>query len=164
MTKEQEVWREIPGYTKYYVSNTGMVMSLKMGTQKIRKLDADRDGYLRIRLSENGKTKTWFIHQLVAIAFLNHIPDRHRKVIDHIDSDKKNNNASNLRIVDTRENTSKEKRAKGQIGLWHLPNGKWRAQIRDGKIVHLGTFLTKEEAQNAYDTALLKIRHLIELC
>ena len=72
------IWKDIKGYEgKYQVSNKGRVRSLDYkGTKKKKLLKAstNKEGYIQIRLYKNGKGKTYFIHRLVAQAFLDN-PD-----------------------------------------------------------------------------------------
>jgi len=122
-----EEWKDIPGYEGYYkVSNLGRVKSLdriiitKKGYNLPKKgslmkpLFDKKNGYMRIRLSK-GDCRMFGVHQLVAMAFLNHIPNGHSSHIDHIDCDKTNNILENIRIVTQRFNTSKER--KGIVGV-----------------------------------------------
>lgn len=70
-------------------------------------------------------------------------------VIDHIDGDGLNNLRENLRIVSVSDNSrnSYKHRAGQLFGADRRPGGRWRAHTRiDGKLVHLGTFDTQEEA------------------
>ena len=46
------------------------------------------------------------VHQLVAMAFLQHVPDGMNLVIDHINGDKQDNRVENLRIVTQKKNTN----------------------------------------------------------
>jgi len=68
------------------------------------------------------------------------------KIIDHIDQNTSNNTFSNLRLAT--DNTNQWNRnARG----WHRKGNKYQACIRHfGKLLHIGTFATAEEAQNAY--------------
>jgi len=76
----------------YSVSDDGLVMNHLTG--KILKLQDDRRGYYRVDIL--GKHRK--VHQLIAERFLPG-PTEENLVIDHIDRDRKNNQASNLRWV-----------------------------------------------------------------
>lgn len=97
-----EEWRPIEGYEGLYeVSNLGRVRSIDRIVNKHLingKILNVRNGiYLTVTLSKNGKAKQMTIHRIVAIAF---IPNQNNYgYIDHIDGNKHNNNASNLRWV-----------------------------------------------------------------
>lgn len=74
--------------------------------------------------------------------------------IDHINGDRLDNSASNLREVAMAENLKNKAIQKnnqsGHIGVRDAGAGKWRAGIHgNGKAVHLGTFDTIEEAIHA---------------
>jgi hypothetical protein len=61
---------------------------------KILKPHLDSDGYLRITVTNEGLRKSYFVHRLVALAF---IPNSENKpTVNHIDGIKTNNNVSNL--------------------------------------------------------------------
>ncbi len=95
-TKEQ--WKDIDGLEgEYAISSKGRVQNLKTG--KLIGEGYNNDGYRRITL----KGKPYYIHRLVALAFLDN-PDNLPEV-DHVDECKENNNASNLRWVSKSENT-----------------------------------------------------------
>jgi hypothetical protein len=59
-------------------------------------------------------SKEYRVHQLVAMHFLNHTPNKHHLVIDHIDGNKLNNNASNLQIITNHQNLVKGKYSKNK--------------------------------------------------
>jgi len=88
-----EVYKDIKNYEGLYmVSNCGNVKSLKSGC--VMKQRYDKYGYKRIGLRKDGKLSTFFIHRLVAEAFIDNpfgLP-----CINHIDEDKENNNFDNL--------------------------------------------------------------------
>ena len=96
MTKE--IWKDIVGHEgRYQVSNKGRVKSLKFGKERIMKQSLNSAGYPILNLCKEGKRKTFQVHQVVAIAFLNHVPDGNKLVVDHRNNDKINNSLSNLR-------------------------------------------------------------------
>ena len=66
-----EVWANI-SYSEndYQISNFGHIKSSKNGKIKILRPFVDKDGYLNVVLSKNGKTKIFKVHRLVASAFV----------------------------------------------------------------------------------------------
>ena len=60
-------------YDNYKVSNLGRILSLNYkgtGRAGLMNPSGDNHGYLTVRLSKNGKTHTYTVHQLVAETFL----------------------------------------------------------------------------------------------
>jgi hypothetical protein len=62
----------------------------------------DEDGYLRATLCKNGKCKSYFVHRLVALTFIDNM--RNLPQINHIDGNKQNNCVENLEWVNRSEN------------------------------------------------------------
>lgn len=161
----EEVWKDIPNYMGYQVSNFGRVKSLKCGKVKILKTSISPGGYFRVTLYKNGMVRI-VIHQLVAIGFLNHIPSGSKLVVDHINGIKTDNRPINLRIVTTRENTNlgfdkKQTSSKFRGVTWNKQNLKWLARIsNEGKTIFLGYFNNEKDAANAYNEALNEIHTL----
>jgi len=78
--------------------------------------------------------------------------------LDHKDLDKTNNRIENLRAATRSQNRgntpAQQNNTLGMKGVYALPNGKFGARIKiTGKVKHLGTFDTREEAAAAYWTA-----------
>ena len=104
---ETEIWRPVKDWDWYEVSNLGRVKRLK--TNRILKPIEDVWGYLNVNLyGENSerrmtngrlykRPKKRKIHQLVAEVFCDGYEDGF--VPDHIDHNRKNNRADNLRWV-----------------------------------------------------------------
>ena len=97
-----EIWKdisEIEGmeeYTDYQISSYGRVKSLKRGRETILKPRATRNDYLRVQLSVNGIAKDFYIHRLVAFAFIQNDNPIEKTDINHIDENKANNKIDNL--------------------------------------------------------------------
>jgi len=101
----------------------------------------------------NGKQKKTLMHRVV----MNAPPD---KFVDHRDGNTLNNCRSNLRLCTNAENLRNQGKNKnntsGFCGVYR--NGKgFQAQIRlNGKLLHMGTYSTPEEAARAYDIGAIK--------
>ena len=97
-----EIWKDVPGYIGLYkVSNYGRVKSVKK--QLVLKTCGSGNRYKTVALC-NGMRKTFRLHRLVAAAFIPN-PDN-KPCIDHIDGDRANNHADNLRWVTYLENNN----------------------------------------------------------
>lgn len=100
-----EIWKDIKGYEGLYqISNYGNVKSLErviednkgsyIKKEKILTPTINNRGYYHIGLRNNSKTKYYYVHRLVAEAFIpnpNNYP-----IINHKDEDKTNNKVDNL--------------------------------------------------------------------
>ena len=159
----KEIFKDVLGYEgMYQVSNLGRIKSLKYGREIILKATLDSDSYYRVNLSKEGKQKTKRVHQLVVVAFLNHVPNGNDLVVDHIDFNKTNNNLSNLRIVTHRENSNRKhlKSTSQYTGVyWHKERNRWKVRIGiNGKNKCLGSFINELDASNTYETVLKKLK------
>lgn len=116
-----EVWKDIKGYEgNYQVSNKGRVKAVShkvkrgfctcMTEEKILTAKKKRsnvgDFYFFFHLCKNGVFKNFYLHRLVAESFISN-PDNLPQV-DHIDGNKANNDASNLRWCTQIQNMNNE--------------------------------------------------------
>ena len=137
-----ENWKEIPGWEHYKISSNGRVL----GKRGEKKPTETNDGRLVYCLSNKGKRKTYLAHQLVAMAFLDHIPNGHEVVVDHINKNPKDNRLDNLQLVSNRHNTSKDKK---DPGIRFYKNG-WEAYTKNsGRQIYIGRYKSMDEAKNA---------------
>lgn len=100
----KEIWKDIKGYEGLYqVSNLGNVKSLKrwirqyndyIEKEKILKPCVNSVGYYIVVLYKNKKKKNFYLHKLIAEAFIPN-PNNYPQ-INHIDGNKRNNDINNL--------------------------------------------------------------------
>lgn len=168
-----ETFKEIKGYLGIYeVSNLGNVKSLSryiengnggyFSKEKILKQTLNKvNGYLYVSLCKKSKPIKYYVHKVVAIVFLNNIPDGTNKiVVDHLDNNKLNNNLKNLNLTTNRLNGSRKQNTTSEYtGVYFYAKiNRYRARIRvNNKRIYLGQFKTEIEAHNAYKKALLTI-------
>tara|TARA_R110000851_G_C12768558_1_gene533885 strand:+ start:99 stop:593 length:495 start_codon:yes stop_codon:yes gene_type:complete len=160
----KEIYKDIPNYEgMYQVSSSGVVKSLKRKgvlNDRILKLSVNSRGYLKCSLHKDGKLKTSKVHQLVAMAFLNHKPNWYEMVVDHINNIKTDNNVENLQVITHRENTSKDRTGTSKYTgvYWSKSKSKWRCEIQiNGRKKNLGTFRCEIKAHLAYQKALKEL-------
>ena len=166
-----EIWKDIKGYEGLYqVSNLGNVKRLSvlklngryysMCKEKLIKTVVG-NGYKQLTLYLNGEKSTKKVHQLVAIAFLNHIPNGMDLVVNHKDFNRQNNYVDNLEIILQRNNANRKhlKSSSNFVGVsWYKGGNKWHAYITiNRKRKHLGYFTNEIDAHNAYQDALNNI-------
>ena len=162
-----EIWKDVPGYVGLYqISNYGRVKSVfrneicgnmnRKRNEKILKPSL-RKRYYFVSLSKNGIKYNAVIHRLVAAAF---IPNPENKpCIDHIDGNRTNNHADNLRWVTVKENQNNPITKSKCIGKKANPHHeKAVEQIKNGIVVNV--FVSIQEAArkgNFSATAICKV-------
>lgn len=136
-----------------YDANSGLVIwkkSPRIGVMKGDKAGfLKKDGYMAVKL----KGKQYQMHRVVWLLLNGVWPDGD---IDHIDGNRANNKADNLRDVTRRINSQNRRGVRktgtksGLLGCSYL-RGKWQATINvNGKTQYLGVFSSPEEAHSAY--------------
>lgn len=104
----EEIWKPVKGFEGLYeVSNYGRVISHHKyaGVEnRVMKFKEDKNGYLKVKLCDNGKHKQLFAHRIVAEAFIDN-PNNY-PMINHKDENKKNNFVENLEWCDSQYNNT----------------------------------------------------------
>jgi hypothetical protein len=164
-----ETWKTLEDFPGYEISNLGNIKSLSrvilrngkypiISKEKLLYQRQSADGYKQVALCKDAKVHTIKVHQLVAMAFLNHKRCSFKLVVNHIDNNKLNNNLDNLEIITNRQNSNhKHLNVSSQyVGVSKGKNEKkWQAHIFiKGKDNYLGRFINEIDASNAYQAAL----------
>lgn len=94
--------KNIQGYENYFATKEGKIFSSKTKTLK-ELLYENVGGYLRVKLYKNGKGTKVLVHRIIALCYL---PKQNisKKIINHKDGNKQNNNVNNLEWCDYSEN------------------------------------------------------------
>lgn len=89
-------WKNIPKFNgRYCISDNGIVNSKNPHRGNIiLKPTPDKDSYYHVRLYKEKKSYCCRVHRLVALTFIRKI--KHCNVVNHIDSNIKNNDVKNL--------------------------------------------------------------------
>jgi len=98
---DMEEWKQLPNYENYEVCNFGKVRNKKTG--RILK-NANNGGYQQVGLSRCGIIKSFSVHQLVGLCFIEN--PNNKKQINHLDKDRSNNNIENLEWCTAAENNN----------------------------------------------------------
>lgn len=151
-----EIWKDIEGYEgKYQVSNYGRVKSLNYNKEKILKIGDNSKGYKIVTLCKDGKSKTYFVHRLVAFAFIpnpNNLPQ-----VNHKDEDPSNNCVNNLEWCSAEYNINygkhNEKVSKARKGYKHSEESKKKiSEAKKGKNNPMATKVYCVELDMYFDT------------
>ncbi len=140
----------IKGYENYSISNLGNVKNT-ITNKPIAHNTTHK--YIRIGLSKNKKSTKFYLHRLLAIAFIPN-PDN-CECVDHVDNNIRNNTLINLRWATRLQNAHNtgiiSRNTSGVKGVsWSKRDNKWRARIFfDGKEISLGCFDKIEDAKIA---------------
>ena len=113
--------------------------------------------YGQVNITKHGR---YLSHRVAWFLYYGEQPPN---IIDHINGDPTDNRIENLRAATVAENlrnqATRKDNTSGFKGVCACPSGNgWTASIRAGKVIHIGTYATKDEAAIAY-AAASKVLH-----
>jgi len=154
-------WEPIPGFPGYEAARCGLVRSVRRGDPQLLRTSRHRDGYDKVNVYVDGRSRTFHVHTLIALTFLGPRPPY--QVIDHIDGNHENNNVDNLRYLTiTESNKNRGRLGKGKSHTEHrnvFRHGLGGYYVRVYVSKRLGRYATIDEAVAARD-AFLKTRKI----
>ena len=107
-----EIWRHIDGYEDYMVSSQGRVKAVENPlrathrSEHFLKQTHNHGGYKMVSLCKDGVMKSFQVHRLVALAFIDN-PEC-KEYVDHINTIRDDNRVENLRWATLEENNNFE--------------------------------------------------------
>lgn len=107
---DTELWKEVPGFPDYAVSNYGFVVNLH--TDRLLKPRDQGRGYYRVSLRRNNLTYEVYVHHIVAECFFPGF--KPGLYIGHVNDDKSNNSIWNLKLF-VRDDTERPKRHRNKV-------------------------------------------------
>lgn len=151
-----EIWKSIPGFEKYQISNFGRAKSLNKRTWTNSEFlflvhVSNNNAYRALDVYHNNKRTRFKIHRLVAELFIGPPPSPKHE-INHIDGNPSNNNVNNIEWVTKSENHIHRVRILGKDTLYGSRNEKPVKVITPQNEI-----FTFKNAAIAADT--LKLRH-----
>jgi hypothetical protein len=138
---------EVRGYNNYLIDPYGNIYSKNING--ILKPFPNKDGYLQVDLSNDGESKRYLIHRLVAEHYIDN-PENLPEV-DHEDRIKSNNDISNLSWMTHLQNCQNKGIYKNnQLGIKNISYDKswngYRYEKKINKVKHKKSFKTLEAA------------------
>lgn len=130
----EEIYKDIPGYNNYKISNKGNVKNVKFKKHRILIPQLDRYGYRVVHLRENGN-KLIKIHRLVAISFVTGYVSG--LTVNHKDGNKYNNCPSNLEWISASDNTKHSHRTGLARYAYGEKAGSCKLTIDDVRLIKL---------------------------
>ena len=100
---DEEIWKPIPGFTDYLVSDLGNIRSLKYSKDRLKKSTLYR-GYPMVGLSMRGERTLKQVHQIVLLTFVGVAPVGME--VRHLDGNSTNNRLDNLTYGTHKENVA----------------------------------------------------------
>lgn len=146
-----ENWVDVKGWDNYQVSDLGNVRNKITGRILSKKLNSN--DYHLVSLWKNNKEKKFLLHRLVALSFPDICGEWYEGAeVDHIDTDRHNNVATNLKWVRDRKENLNNPLTKEKLENRNLVNhpaySKWVVKLsKNNEILHFYPSTREAERQ-----------------
>lgn len=154
--------RLIKGFENYSVSTLGKVINNTTGKVKKGTDNYSGKGYLYVDLYNNGKRKRFFIHRLVAQAY---IPNPENKpYINHKDGNPKNNRVENLEWCTPLENVEHANKVLGVMKQYKKANAKRQKAVKQIDVVTQKVVAVYPSMREAERQTGIKSSYISRIC
>lgn len=143
-----EGFRLVPGNAVFAVNENGLVFSTRLN--RTVTISKQKTGYRTVAYRENDKTKTFYVHRLVALTFIPVPDDIENPEVNHKDGNKDNNTKDNLEWV----SSSGNKKHAIDTGLCNFKRVKAKNLLTEQVV----QFSTCEEAARAFGIPPKKLK------
>lgn len=168
---ENEIWKDIINFEEQYqISNFGRIKSLtrrdtkgQTRYERFLKAHLDKGGYYRVILCKNSIQRTYIVHRLVAIHFLD-LPENYQELtVNHKDGNKTNNHPSNLEWVTQKDNNKHAYRTglKDNKGEKHGESKLTEKQVKNIRYLHYIKWFNQMELANIFDVSKTLIGKIV---
>lgn len=153
-----EIWKPIKKYPTYEISNMGRAKSIKNDCLLIPVIHPEQ-GYAKVTLRRGGRNHCRKISRLVALEFIKNPDPDTLTMVDHIDRNRTNDKAINLRWTDfegnSRNLTTRSDNKSGVMGVSFDPIGqRWMARIINLEGVNEWKIFSLKKYPDAFDRAV----------
>ncbi len=137
-----EIWKELEGFSKYKISNTGKIWSKSWNREM--SLKPELQGYVRMELrNDDGKPQKHFVHRLVALTF---IPNLEKKpTVNHKNHNRADNRVENLEWATVTEQNNHSRKASKEVTRLIGARAVWRCSLDGKKIEYYETIQDAEK-------------------
>ena len=160
--RELKVYENGEIWSPLFIQTNGKILKSKRKAESTKRAGSVDLGYKSVGFRSGGIVRRVSVHRLVARAWLDDWDES--LTVDHIDGNKDNNDASNLRMVTTGLNTrlhfsriDKSGVSYNCFNVVEYASGKFRASLRaDNRTVYSKMFSSRMEAAQSANSLCIK--------
>ena len=150
--------KKIDGFEDYTVSEAGVVTNIRTGHIKKPTSNHYGKGYLYVDLYESGRRGRFYVHRLVANAFISN--PQNKPYINHIDGNPHNNSVENLEWCTPLENVEHASKVLGAMKQYQIACKKkekavWQIDYKTGEKIKMFLSVRKAERETGINSSYI---------
>tara|TARA_B100001175_G_scaffold173891_1_gene147595 strand:- start:223 stop:1110 length:888 start_codon:yes stop_codon:yes gene_type:complete len=137
-----EIWKELEGFSKYKISNTGKIWSKSRNREM--SLKPKEDGYICVGLINNiGDRIDMRIHRLVASIFISN--PKNKQTVNHKNHNRADNRVENLEWATQSEQNDHKRKPSKEVTRLVNSRSVWRCSLDNERIEYYQTIKDAKE-------------------